>query len=509
MSIFSNLPVTKQDQQAFEDLAKFCCARMRKAAYVDRDFAPFHRHPVDFVAKGLGSTSSGKLYAHAPDFLHGAGDGLLTRDDVASLLLKALTQGMERLSPDEREKLSNEQLVAIAHALPAIVQAASEKLKMLQVDRLTFERTILDPLLAKHVPPYEFAVLNDRSKVFIREEARRKLRALGASAGFEALQRISTEEILSVVRSSIYPVVDAVTQMSLPASHKTVVLADESGAVVGVSFQHPTHGGVVPVCCASVAQYALMYASLHLPGQVQRHRLQSDLGREDPTSIIPFRTSFTKPMEVDGPPVFYSQIEPGKAIEYLEALEAALKGTRVKCAEDVMRPLRGATLRWQDISTPGSGKTRRRWGLVSAPGEELPSFVMSSIGTIKGDFASAEQWYLRQTVWLDEAAVPELGVPLAYPVYPQPYDNEETKVIPASAKTFYQRARAHVERMLPARRVSAPVVDALRKIKKQDDLIREIEDAMKIDTDNRTQAGRAAFTHPGFVGGIGRIPIGV
>jgi hypothetical protein len=110
-------------------------------------------------------------------------------------------------------------------------------------------------------------------------------------------------------------------------------------------------------------------------------------------------------------------------------------------------------------------------------------------------------------VWLDETAVPELGVPLAYPVDPRPYDNEATKVIPASAKTFYQRARAHVDTMPEAKKTSAPVRAALKKIKDQDNRLREIQAAIEKDAEARRKAASPSLTQFGFAGAVYPLPI--
>lgn len=489
MPAIAHLPVSKQDKPIFEDLAKFCCANMRKAAGLGKDFEPFHRHPVDFVAKGLGRTSAGALFASALQTIEPI-NGAFARKDAQDLLLKALTQGMEVLPPRDMNKLNSEQLLAIERALPAIVKSAAEKLKALEVDRYTFERTVLDPLLIKHVPPFEYGVLRDRSKVFVFEQARENLRERIAAAGVRALQNMSDEELLAVVRSSIHSVVDVMTHMGLPLTHRPIVLFDQERNVVGVTFQHPVHQGVVPVCIESVERYAAVQAALLLPGQAQMSHLPSDFaGMADPNSIFPFRTGFARDKRPDGPPVYFAQVEPGKAIEYLKELEEAHNGARVTCTEDDRRPLRGAYLSWVDIATPGNGRIRRRWGLVSAPNDKGPTFIMSASGTVQGGIQSTEQWYLRQSLWIVEADVPELSVPLAYPVYSQPYDNEVTKIIPVSSKTLYRRARAHVENLPAAKKASATVRTALAKLKDQDDHFWEIEDAIEKDSAARQEAG--------------------
>lgn len=508
MKAFAHLPVTAQDKSIFEDIAQLCCARMRKAAGVGKDFAPFHRNQFDFVARGLGRSSAGALFASAPQTIPPT-KSTFAREDVRNLLKQALDQGMATLPPGEMEKLTDDQLLQIKDSLPSIVQSAAEKLKALDVDRLTFERAVLDPLLAKHVPPFEYAILRDRTKVFVMEKAREQLKARAVASGVGALQALGTEEILAVVRNSVYPLVDVVTGMGFPLTHRTIVLADEEGHLVGGGFQHPDHGGVVPICCESVARFAAVWAALSLPMQAQMSSVESDFwGMDNPNYVLPFRTGFSHKQRSDGPAVYYAQVEPNAVIEYLKALEGAYNGARVKCTENVLRPLRGATLNWHDIATPGNGRTRRRWGLYSMPNEAGATFIMSSSGTAERGIQSDAQFYLRQEVWIDEAGVPELGVPLAYPVDPRPFDNEVTKVIPVSARTFYRRARAHVDKMPEAQKAAAPVRAALKKIKDQDDRLRQIEAAIEKDAEARRQAGSAGVTHPALAGAVCPVPIG-
>lgn len=506
MRIISQLPVSAQDKSVFESIARYCSTRMREAAGIGEDFNPFQRQQADFLAKGLNRTSAGHLMATAPQTLPPI-NGVITREDVKQLLRKALSQGMAALSSGDMAKLSTAQLLAIERALPGIVNGAAEMLKDLEVDRFTFERAVLDPLLIKHVPPFEYGILSDRSKVFVFDQAREKLRARAASDGVDALQVASQDEILAVVRASIFPLVDVVTRMDLPLTHQSIVLVDGEGKVVGVTFQHRVHQGVVPVCCESVERYAAVQAALLLPGQAQMSRLPSDfIGLMDPHHIVPFRTGFARDKRAEGPPIYFAQIEAGKAIEYLKELEEAHNGQRVTCTEEELLPLRGAYLSWADVSTPGNGRSRRYWGLVSVPNDEGPTFIMSATGTARGGIQSPEQWYLRQSVWRTEADVPELGVPLAYPTYSQPYDNEVTKIIPVSAKTLFRRARTHVEGMPPAQKASAPVREALRKLKLQDELLHKIEAAVERDAAARREAGSAGYTHPGFAGAVGKIP---
>lgn len=507
MNAFANLPVAAQDEPILEDLAKYCCAHMRKAAELGKDFAPFSRNYLDFIARGLGRTSAGALFASAPQSLAPI-KVMFTRADVRSLLMRALDKGIADLPPREKDKLTTEQLARIDRALPAIVQSASEKLKALDADRLTIERTVFDPLLAKYVPPFEYSILRDRSKVFVMERAREQFRARVNAAGIDAAQALAPEEIFAVVRDSFYPLVDVVTDMQFPLTHNTIVFADEDGLVVGAGFQHPVHGGVVPICCESVPRFAAVWAALSLPVQAQMSFLPSDsIGMDNPNYVLPFRTSFSHKQSSPPLAVYFAQVAPKQAIEYLKALEGAYDGARIKCTESVLEKLRGATLNWYDIFTPGNKRTRRRWGLYSLPPETGAPFVMSAPGTVGRGIESDAQWYLRQDVWLDEADVAELGVPLAYPVDPRPFNNEETKVIPAWAKTFYQRARAHVDAMPEAKKTSPSVRAALKKIKDQDSRLRRIQAQIEEDAKARRLAVSPSLMQFGFAGAVGPVPV--
>lgn len=507
MNTFAHLPVTAQDKPFLEDIVKFCSARMRKAAGLDKDFAPFYRNELDLFASGLGRTSAGALFASAPQTVPPI-KGMLTREDVCNLVAQAFELGIAKLPVGEIAKLSDNQLVLIKSALPSIVKSAAEKLKTLAIDQITIERTVLDPLFAKYVPPFEYAILRDRSKVFVMERAREQLRSRAATIDIGAVQALDPEEIVAVVRASIYPLVDVVTDMQFPLTHKTIIFADEGGDVIGAGFQHPVHGGVVPICCESVARFAAVWAALSLPVQAQMSNVSSDFsGMENPNYVLPFRTAFSHQRQSPPLPVYFAQVAPEQAIDYLKKLEGAFNGARIKCTENALQELRGATLNWHDIFTPGNKKTRRRWGLYSVPNEAGATFIMSSSGTAERGIQSDAQWYLRQDVWIDEAAVPELGVPLAYPVDPQPYDNEETKIIPASAKTFYQRARAHVATMPEAKKTSAPVRAALKKIKDQDNRLRQIQAAVEKDAEARRTAVSPTLTQFGFAGAVCPVPI--
>lgn len=509
MRTIIHLPVSAQDEPVFNEIATVCCELMRDAAGLGKDFNPFQRQRADFVAKGLGRTSAGHLFATAPQTLSPI-DGPFARKDVMDLLLKALSLGMEKLPPGDLQKLSSEQLVAIAHALPAIVQAAAEQLKQLDVDRFTFERTVLDPLLAKHVPPYEFGIFRDRSKVFVFEDAREKLRNMAAAEGVDVVRSADADAVLGIIRASFYPLTEVVTRMGLPLTHKPIVLTDQEGMVVGVTFQHPLHEGVVPVCCESLERYAAVQAALLLPGQAQTSPIPSDfIGLENPNKIFPFRTGFMRDRRPDGPPVFYAQVSPEKAIAYLGELEAAFNGARVACTEDDLKQLRGATLGWVDVSSPASGKTRRRWGLISVPNDDGPTFIMSATGVVGQGIESHAQWYLRQSLWLDEAAVPELALMPTYAAPARPYDNEVTKIIPTQVKSFWRNAKAHVDGMPESKKSSAPVRAATARVKKQDALLWEIEAALEKEAAARAEARRASLMNQGFAGAVCRVPIDV
>ncbi|MFJ1470148.1 hypothetical protein [Massilia orientalis] len=504
MKAFAHLPVTAQDKPILEDIAKLCCARMRKAAGLGKDFAPFHRNQLDFVARGIGRSSAGALFASAPPTIPSI-EGMFTREDVRNLFKQALEQGVTALAPREMEKLTSKQLKQILDALPAIVQSADEKLKALAVDRITFERAVLDPLLAKHVPPFEYTILRDRTKVFVMERAREQMRPRAASNSVDELQTLASEEILAVVRASFYPLVDVVTGMNFPLTHKTIVFADEEGNLVGAGFQHPDHDGVVPVCCESVERFAAVWAALSLPGQAHMSSVSSDIA-DNPNYAQPFRTGFSHHEREDGPAAYFAQVEPKQAIEYLKALEKAYEPARIKCTENAIRTLRGATLSWDDIYTPRKG-TRRRWGLRSVAPAAGATFIMSASGTLASGIQGDSQWYLRQDVWIDEGDVPELGVPLAYPVAPEPYDNEATKIIPVSARTFYHRARAHVDRMPEPKKSSASVRAALKRIKDQDNRLREIQAAIEKDAEARRNAVSPSLTRFGFAGAVCPVPV--
>jgi hypothetical protein len=381
MSAFAYLPVTTQDKPFLEDIAKYCCARMRKAAGLGKDFAPFHRNQLDFVARGLGRTSAGALFASAPQAITPI-KAMFKREDVRNLVVQALTLGMAALPTVEKEKLTTGQLLLINKALPSIVQSAAEKLKALDVDRLTIERAVLDPLLAKYMPPFEYAILRDHSKVFVMERAREQLRTRVDAIGIGAVQSLEPEEILTVVRASIYPLVDLVTGMQFPLTHKAIVFADGDGHLVGAGFQHPVHGGVVPICCESVARFAAVWAALSLPVQAQMIGLASDSpGMDNPNYALPFRTSFSHQRRSPPLAVYFAQVDPKQAVEYLKELEGTYDDARIKCNENALQELRGATLNWQDIYSPGSKRTRRRWGLYSVPNETGATFIMSASGT--------------------------------------------------------------------------------------------------------------------------------
>lgn len=507
MCTFAHLPVTAQDKSIIESLAKVCCALMRKAAGLGKEFPPFNRNQLDFFARGLGRSSAGALFASAPQSLAPI-KVKLKRDDVRALLTRALVKGLADLPPGEKNKLADHHLERIGRALPGIVQSVDPILKSLEVDRLTIERKEIDPLLAKYVPPYEYALVRDRSKVFVMEKAREQLRARLDALGAGAVPVLDRKEVLAIVQNSFYPLVDLVTEMHFPLEHKTIVFTDEESNVVGAGFQHPSHGGVVPICCESVSRFAAVWAALSLPVQAQMSGLPSDFpGTENPNYVLPVRTGFTHKRDSALPKVYFARVEPEQAFEYLKKLETACDGARVKYTDGVPQELRGATLNWYDVFTPGNKKTRRRWGLYSVPSEVGATFIMSGSGTAAYGILSESQWYLRQEVWLDEADFPELGVPLAYPVDPQPFDNEPTKIIPASAKSFYQRARAHVNTMPEAKKASPQVRAALKKIKDQDNRLRAIQSVIEKEVEARRLAAGPSLTRFGFAGALSPVPI--
>lgn len=492
-------PVFAQDQAFLNDLSKKLCARIRKAAGLGKEFAPLHRQSTTFLAKGFGAESDTRLFGGEPPRVKPG----LTRAMVRSQFQSAVERAVLILADEQQEKLSVDQLRSIAKALPSILDELRDELKKLVIDQYTFERQTLDAVLvASGAPKYEFAIIKPHRqfydlRVFIFEDAREAVTKIAGEYSAAALAQVSKEQIAKALHECTYPLIEVLQKRQMPPNHLPVVLADKDGNVVGVSYQHPVHHGIVPVCCENVERFWLIAESLYEPTQAHmRHSSSNNLHYFDPTVISPFYPHFpfttTRRQEHrDGPPVYFKQVGVDDALEYLTALSGSVNDQRVRCKENDLELLASATLNSSEIIQGGSGTRRRYWGLESVQNAPGQSKVMSASGTSRG-ITGKHQWYLRQTKWVDAATLPELAMPSSHFLAQEPDDNDQSKIIPDGTDDFIRQATEQLQKMSGVGKR-----DIAQKLQEQEKQLWKIRAALQREEEARAQAFEARLTAVG------------
>lgn len=488
----SLLPIFPTDAEPSKELGKKLALRIREVANLGTDIPQLNRNSDQLLAAGRRSTTM------PPE---------LDRKKSVKMLEATLEHALSSIVEKNPDALRAEQLLAIKNALPALAEEFSEDLKQFRADEYTFERNILDPVLRRNgAPAFEIAIATDHKHAFDFDAARRTLLARAGGKNAQAVRDISQADVRTVLKSSIRPLVDIIVERKLlPPNHRPVVLTDDSKQVVGLTFQHTKHQGIVPMCAESVERFNMLRARLFGPGQAQMFQLPSDHLMDPSDNISPITSAWGSDRP-PGPEAFYAEIELAEAIDYLRALEAAINGERIAClAHHVpsLRRLNGASLLAHDIISVGTKTTRRRWGLHTYPGERGRGKVISASGVQGG--MMGPQWYLRQIEWLDEEAVPELGMPSAHFLakpeqHPFVVNNDASKIIPDTIRDFFNRARSHVDKMALERSNSVAVQQAVKKLRDQDRQLRAIDAALQQDAALREEAVEARLA--GFIGKV-------
>lgn len=498
-------PIFVQDKAVFDSLSKKIGSHAIVAADLPECFEPLSRHAVEFGAKCFGSTSRQRLFAEVRSTPPTVEPGV-SRQDIARQCESAIKHGANKLAAVGT--ITFEQARAIVEAAPAIVRAVAKDLQLLEVDRLTFERNVLDPLLlAARAPKFEYAITSDYSAVFIFDAARQALRAAAGEDSSEAVSKIKPDDIQKILRNSLLPLHDAVRQGTLPLTHVPIVLSDEGGDVVGVSFQHPVHLGITPVCCEDEERFWAIAAALHAGQPAQNtHGSERTLHFTDPNSVRPylptgrFPSIFNSKEEDDnGPPVYFAQVSVEKAIGYLQRLAKAVNDQRVRCTESDRSLMKSASLSSVKVISFGSGTTRTFWGLVSHQSRPGQSKVTSASGTTRGLLYEghwADQWYLRQIYWLGDSDFPELGMPSDHFLRPS-HHVDVTKIIPDDTEDFTRRAIEHVNGMPKEHKCDSAIRTAMASLQVQKKQLQEVKNVLEAEKLARVSARQAGLAATG------------
>lgn len=500
MKTHHRFPIFVADEEIFDRLWKKVGSHVAAAANLPIEFKPLYRHAAEFGAKCCGSTNRQRLFAEVASTPPAVSPGV-TRQEIARQFESAIIRGAGKLANEG--VITLEQAKAIADAAPSIVQFVSKDLHYLAVDRLTFERNVLDPLLvAARAPRFEYAIAQQNRAVFFFADARKSLLQEAGQESSTALSKVSPDRIREILRSSTYSLFDALKQGRLPMTHQSVVLSDEDGHVVGVSFQHPGHLGIVPVCCRDEQQFFAVASALYTETPAQnQHPADWPMGADDLHNIRPywpnrsFPSMFNATRDDDGPAVYFNQVTMEKAVGYLADLAKAVNGARILSEEPDPQLLKGASLSSATIGNLGSQTSRTYWGLQSFQSQPGQSKVMSASGTTKGIHHNGrwtDQWYLRQIYWLDESSLPELGMPSDHFLAPRPA-LDITKVIPDGIEDFTRQALEHVSRMSKEQKSDSAVRAAVDKLQAQKKLLQEVKDALEAEAYARIKAHRAGL----------------
>lgn len=493
----------KKDKNVFQKFSKKLGVYAAAAASLPNDFPPMSRHAVEFGAKCFGSTSYQRLFAESGTSTQIIASNF-TRQDVARQLEAGIKRGAQILAADHT--IDVQQAEAIADAAPSIVKAVAKDLQYFAVDHFTLERQVIDRILLEaRAPKFEYAITRDRRHVFVFELARDALREL-AGHDAQSLDKITPAQTQVILRNSVIPLSKAMMQGCVPLNHVPVVLSDEGGNVVGVTFQHPVHQGVVAVCCNDVERFWAVSGALH-SGEMAMSMAGSNwhFGYEDPSSFRPyfptrrFPSMFNASEDDRGPVVYFSQVSVEKAIAYLSELDKAINGERVKSTESDRKVLKGASLSSRDIIGAKSGKRRTFWGLQSFQSQPGQSKIMSASGTANGIVVGgewADQWYLRQIYWLDESDLFELGMPSDHFLM-QRADVDVTRVIPDDVEDFTCSALEHINKMPLAGQREDAIRVAEKKLHEQKKLLRKIKDCIEETVHTRSAARLAGMTAVG------------
>lgn len=342
-----------------------------------------------------------------------------------------------------------------AEMVDVLVIAMAQSLSLFRVCQLAENNPVDKLLIRAGAQPFEFATLKvtasgggemlmeDTSYAFCFQDARDKFAQLPEDwqAGQSEADQINYLNE-HVVRPSWQHAIDVVTAGMRPDFHEPVAVIDADGLVVGITFIHTIHGGIVPGLCSSPKDMTTMLRNLVMGYAASQ-------GMESHKFNWSTHSSY---MVTDGtrltPSASFVKISFDHAYRIAGQLKKARNGVRVSAPQGKRVPLLNAHIRAQEVIHGGNGKGHKTmlFGISTITGGPVPTGTMSLNGSMS---VTGAQVYVRQRAWKDEADFPELFP--AGRTMPLPEDtirlfargeNGYTKVLPDYIRDFQERAEA-------------------------------------------------------------------
>lgn len=409
------------------------------------------RHVPEFLAKTFGYRNRNSMHAEAS-----AVDAKFPRFESLSAVSDWIaTRVQGKFEEVFRVRISED----IADAL---VIAMLPALSLFHVSQLSEGRPIDNILVRAGAQPFEYATLrvpnsgagamslDDASYAFSFQRARDNYAQLPedwSSGKSEAEQMAFLNE--HVVRPAWQRAIDVVTAGMRPDNHQPVVVVDTDGFVVGITFVHTIHGGIVPGLCLSPKDITTMLRNV-IMGYTAAQGMESDRFYWSTHSSTFFTSSIAKRNEPAGSPSFV-KVSYDHAYRIAGQLKNARNGVRVPAPPGKRTSLLNASIRSQEVihGANGSGYKSMEFAMSTTVGGPAPTGTMTLNGSLSAP--SADE-YVRQHAWKDEADFPQLFP--AGRTIPLPEDTTwmftrdddgYTKVLPDYIRNFQARAEALLE----------------------------------------------------------------
>lgn len=369
-----------------------------------------------------------------------------------------------------------------AKNLTARMLPSLSKLHVAQLARTSdFDRL----LIAAGAPNFEFAVAPRYPNGFDFQWARDAFSALPANWA-DSLDETQRKAFLQaqIIQPSWRRLEESVNAGRQPAHHDAILVADLEGKMVGVTFRHSVHLGIIPGLCMSPEDLTAMMRNLIFGTQAQSQLPSDQYGWAG------FGGGMGSDGRLFGAEAQYRVISVDNAYSMLTKLDAARDGERVQAAAGEWSRLLNARIVSQTIGHGGGPYHYKtvQFALEYSHHGPAPSTMMSVSG--EAGWNDGQQ-YIRQQSWLDEDDFRTMfpsGRHLEMPsdVF---WHWDISKIVPEHIRDFQERAEAMVDEITATGNRTKAFLDAKAKIAAQRERIKRI-DAHQASTDSERKRAR-------------------
>ena len=435
-----------------------------------RKGSPEARRYVEFAPRLFGYRSRNSMFAEAAP-IGSNFSRFKSFDEIRDVVLSRLPDAFEKTFgigvPPER---ATEMVNALA---PAI--------KRFRVAQLAAGNPIDHLLISAGAPQFEYAAVSDTYFYGFRFQTARDNFA-DLPDGWDREKTDSEKKAYlneHVVRPAWRPLEKYVSDELRPQYHVPVAVIGSDGFIVGITFMHTIHGGIVAGLCRTPKDVTTMQRNILIGYPADQH-MDSDASFLETHTQSSVRTG-----GVSGDKATFIKINFRQAYAIAEKLKDARNGVRVPAPPGTQIPLLNARIRTQELihGVNGKGYKALYFSMNTLNGGPAPTANMSLSGSMA--YLSA-QVYVRQHAWKDEADFPELFPAGRTTALPEDVtwmfatgDMNYTKVLPDYVRDFQERAEALLKRKLSRGEGSKALQDAAQALAEQRALMTPIIEVEK------------------------------